>query len=71
MSVSTCPIAVINAPIERVQELLAEPANYNLWWNAHTRSIYGDLSPKAASTGAKSPCQSGRIQYPSYGRCGG
>ncbi len=39
MSVSTCPIAVINAPIERVWELLAEPANYDLWWDAKTRSI--------------------------------
>jgi len=39
MSVSTCPIAVINAPIERVWELLAEPANYDLWWDAKTQSI--------------------------------
>ena len=39
MSISTCPIAVINAPIERVWALLAEPANYDSWWNAHTRSI--------------------------------
>lgn len=39
MSVSTCPIATINAPIEKVWELLAEPANYDLWWDAHTRSI--------------------------------
>ncbi len=39
MSISTCPIAIINAPIERVWELLAEPANYDLWWEAQTRSI--------------------------------
>ena len=26
-------------PIERVWELLSEPANYDLWWDAHTRSI--------------------------------
>jgi uncharacterized protein YndB with AHSA1/START domain len=39
MTVSTCPIATINAPIERVWELLAVPANYDLWWDAKTRSI--------------------------------
>jgi hypothetical protein len=39
MTLSTCPIATINAPIERVWELLAEPANYDLWWDAKTRSI--------------------------------
>lgn len=36
---STCPIAIVNAPIERVWELVAEPANYDLWWEARTRSI--------------------------------
>jgi uncharacterized protein YndB with AHSA1/START domain len=39
MSVSTCPIAIINAPIEHVWEFLAEPANYDLWWDAKTESI--------------------------------
>ena len=39
MAMSTCPIATVNAPIERVWELLAEPANYDLWWDAKTRSI--------------------------------
>ena len=39
MSVSTCPIATINAPIERVWEFLAEPSNYDSWWDAQTRSI--------------------------------
>jgi len=39
MSVSVCPFAVIHAPIERVWTLLAEPANFDLWWEAHTRSI--------------------------------
>src|SRR5579884_3102400 len=39
MSMRTCPMAVIDAPIERVWALLAEPANYDLWWNAHTRFI--------------------------------
>ena len=39
MTISTCTIATINAPIERVWELLSEPANYDLWWDAQTRSI--------------------------------
>ena len=39
MTISTCPIATINAPIERVWEFLAEPANYDLWWDAKTHSI--------------------------------
>ena len=39
MTVSTCPIATIHAPIERVWELLAEPDHYDLWWDAKTRSI--------------------------------
>ena len=39
MSVNVCPMAVVNAPIERVWELLAEPANYDLWWDAKTQSI--------------------------------
>ena len=39
MTVSTCPIASINAPVERVWEFLAEPANYDLWWDAKTLSI--------------------------------
>ena len=39
MTISTCPIATINAPIERVWEFLAEPANYDLWWDAKTGSI--------------------------------
>ena len=39
MGLSTCPIASVNAPIEKVWELLAEPANYDSWWEARTRSI--------------------------------
>lgn len=39
MTISTCPIATINAPIKRVWEFLAEPANYDLWWDAKTLSI--------------------------------
>ncbi len=39
MTISTCPIAVVNASVERVWTFLSEPANYALWWDAHTRAI--------------------------------
>lgn len=39
MSVSICPIANIDAPLERVWSFLSEPLNYALWWDADTRSI--------------------------------
>ena len=39
MTVSVCPIAVVNAPPERIWSLLSEPASYALWWNADTRTI--------------------------------
>jgi hypothetical protein len=39
MSVSVCPIATVNAPVERVWYLLSDPARYDLWWEAHTRAI--------------------------------
>jgi hypothetical protein len=48
MSFSTCPIATVNAPVERVWQLLADPAAYALWWDARTRSI---LPPGPAQPG--------------------
>jgi ligand-binding SRPBCC domain-containing protein len=39
MSMSTCPIATVDAPIEQVWQLLADPSNYGLWWDAKTSSI--------------------------------
>ena len=39
MSLSTCPIATVHAPVERVWRLLADPSRYDLWWEAHTVSI--------------------------------
>ena len=39
MNYSTCPIANVNAPIERIWQLLADPNQYALWWDARTRSI--------------------------------
>jgi hypothetical protein len=40
MSVYVCPIALVNAPAERVWRLLSDPASYALWWDAETRSIF-------------------------------
>ena len=39
MSFSTCPIATVGAPVERVWSLLANPASYARWWDAETRTI--------------------------------
>ena len=39
MSVSVCPIAVVQAPAEHVWALLADPARFDLWWEARTVSI--------------------------------
>ena len=39
MSFSTCPIATVDAPVERVWSLLADPSRYDLWWEAQTVSV--------------------------------
>jgi ligand-binding SRPBCC domain-containing protein len=39
MSLSTCPIDTVNAPVEQVWRLLADPSRYALWWDAETVSI--------------------------------
>jgi ligand-binding SRPBCC domain-containing protein len=39
MAISVCPIAVVQAPAERVWALLSQPASYALWWDAETRTI--------------------------------
>jgi Polyketide cyclase / dehydrase and lipid transport len=39
MSLSTCPIATVEAPAERVWQLLADPCNYGLWWDEETRRV--------------------------------
>jgi ligand-binding SRPBCC domain-containing protein len=36
MSVNVCPIAIVEAPVERVWQLLADANNYGLWWGAET-----------------------------------
>ena len=39
MAVSVCPTAVVEAPVESVWALLADPAHYDGWWDAHTFRI--------------------------------
>jgi ligand-binding SRPBCC domain-containing protein len=39
MPISVCPIAVVQAPADRVWRLLSEPASYAVWWDAMTKSI--------------------------------
>ncbi len=39
MTVSVCPVAVIDAPLERVWDFLSVPAYYGQWWDAETRGI--------------------------------
>ena len=39
MSVSVCPVDVVDAPMETVWAFLSQPANYDLWWDAQTRAI--------------------------------
>jgi ligand-binding SRPBCC domain-containing protein len=39
MSMNTCPITTVEAPVEQVWQLLADPNNYGLWWDAKTSSI--------------------------------
>jgi hypothetical protein len=50
MSVSACPVAIVNAPIEKVWSFLSEPANYALWWDAKTRSIVPEGHAHAGQT---------------------
>ena len=60
MSVSTCPVATIHAPAERVWHLLSQPDNYALWWDAQTLSI----TPE----GPARPGQQVRAQAAALGR---
>jgi ligand-binding SRPBCC domain-containing protein len=57
---STCPIAVVHAPAERVWNLLSEPANYAHWWDAQTRAI--------TRAGSAQPGQRIEAQTPALGR---
>src|SRR6185436_5528781 len=42
LTLSTCPIAIVAAPVEQVWGLLADPRRYALWWDAQTCSIIPD-----------------------------
>lgn len=55
MSLNVCPIATINAPLERLWSFLSEPKNYALWWDAKTISI---MPAGHASPGQKIQAQS-------------
>jgi hypothetical protein len=48
MSFSTCPMATVNAPVERVWGLLADPSRYDQWWDAQTVSV---IPPGPAQAG--------------------
>lgn len=39
MALALCPAAIVGAPVERVWELLCEPAHYDVWWDARTERI--------------------------------
>jgi hypothetical protein len=39
MPINVCPIARVQAPVERVWALLSDPAQYSTWWDATTQSI--------------------------------
>jgi ligand-binding SRPBCC domain-containing protein len=39
MSISVCPIAVVQAPAELVWSMLSEPASFAVWWDAETLTI--------------------------------
>jgi uncharacterized protein YndB with AHSA1/START domain len=39
MTITTCPTAIVEAPVDRVWQLLADPHNYALWWDAETYAI--------------------------------
>jgi len=36
---SSCPIATVRVPAERVWGFLSQPENYAQWWDAHIRLI--------------------------------
>jgi len=39
VTLSVCPIAVVQASPERVWSLLSQPSSYALWWDAETLAI--------------------------------
>lgn len=61
MAFSTCPIAVIHAPAERVWDLLSEPANYAQWWDAQTRWNFGITPAGSAHPGQRIEAQTAAL----------
>lgn len=47
MPISTCPIATVQAPVERVWAILSAPEAYSAWWDARTERVVppGPLVP--------------------------
>lgn len=39
MVLNVCPVAIVNASLDRVWEFLSEPKNYALRWDAQTQRI--------------------------------
>lgn len=39
MTLSVCPIAMVEAPAERVWAVLTNPAGYDAWWDARAERI--------------------------------
>ena len=48
MSLSVCPIAVVQAPADRVWALLAMPSSFDSWWDVKTDAI---VPPGPAQSG--------------------
>jgi uncharacterized protein YndB with AHSA1/START domain len=59
MTISVCPVATVKAPLEQVWQLLSEPKNFDLWWEARTQSI---VPP--------GPAQAGQMIYARAGALG-
>ncbi|MGN6814000.1 MAG: SRPBCC family protein [Thermomicrobiales bacterium] len=49
---NVCPAVVVNAPVERVWALLADPARFDDWWDAQTVRV----TPPG-------PAQAGQVIY--------
>lgn len=47
MTISVCPVATVQAPLEQVWAELTNPAGYGAWWRARTERIAppGPLAP--------------------------
>ncbi len=46
MAVNVCPVAVVDASLERVWDFLSVPARYDRWWEAETLAVEPDGPPQ-------------------------